>query len=95
VELVALSEDTLLDAGQTTILVCVGSGDTISWRFNGAPVANTSLVTTYEQEVIKGGRVFKQSHLQICAATESVAGEYTCTVRNGITVVEATTQVHG
>jgi hypothetical protein len=65
----------------------------ISWSFNGAPVANTSLVTIYEEDVVQGERLFKQSFLQICSLVESDAGGYTCVVSDGFTSANATTQL--
>ena len=41
-----LSKDLSLNSGETALLSCVGFGEPdveISWSFNGAPVANTSL----------------------------------------------------
>ena len=97
-EIVGISTDTISDVGQTTLFTCVGFGEPdaeISWSFNGAPVANTSLVTSYEEDTIRGGRNFKQSFLQLCSLTVSDAGVYTCTARNGLTIVDATTQLSG
>lgn len=97
-EIVGISTDTISDVGQTAVLTCVGFGEPdadISWIFNGAPVVNSSLTTIYEQGTIRGGVNFKQSFLQLCSVTLSDAGDYTCTARNGLTVVGAATQLTG
>ena len=81
-----ISNDTALRTGDTALLACVGFGEPeveISWSFNGAPVVNTSLITIYEEDVVQGERIFKQSLLQICSLAESDAGGYTCTATIG------------
>ena len=96
VEVVVISNDTTLNAGETALLACVGVGGPdveISWSFNGAPVVNTSLITIYEENVVQGERIFKQSFLQICGLAESDSGGYTCITRNGILTDNATTQL--
>ena len=95
---VAISNDISLTMGQTAMLSCVGFGDPdveISWSFNGAPVVNTSLTTIYKQDTIRGGTVFKQSFLQLCSATVSTVGSYTCIVSNRRMITNSTTQVTG
>lgn len=80
------------------MLTCLGIGEggvQISWSFNGVTLSNSSLVTIYERDLIRGGNTFKQSLLQLCSLTVSNAGGYTCNVMNGLTVVNATTQVTG
>ena len=91
-QIVVLSNDTSLTAGETTILVCVGDGDgnqQISWSFNGEAVMNSSLVTIYEEETVQGERVFLQSFLQLCSLEPADAGAYTCVVSNGLTSVNS------
>ena len=91
-----ISNDTTLRAGETALLACVGFGEPdveISWSFNGAPVTNTSLITIYEEDVVQGERLFKQSFLQICSLAESDAGSYTCVVSDGFTTANSTTQL--
>ena len=82
--------------GDTAFLVCVGYGQPsveISWTLNGEVVMNGSLVTIYEEEVSRGGRLFKQLFLELCSLELSDSGIYTCTVSNGQTVANATTQL--
>ena len=82
--------------GDTAFLVCVGYGQPtveISWTLNGEVVMNDSLVTIYEEEVSQGGRLFKQLFLELCSLELSDSGIYTCTVSNGQTVANSTTQL--
>ena len=82
--------------GDTAFLVCVGYGQPtveISWTLNGEVVMNNSLVTIYEEEVSQGGRLFKQLFLELCSLELSDSGIYTCTVSNGQTVANSTTQL--
>ena len=82
--------------GDTAFLVCVGYGQPnveISWTLNGEVVTNDSLVTIYEEEVSQGGRLFKQSFLELCSLELSDSGIYTCTVSNNQSVANATTQL--
>ena len=94
--IIAASNDASSNAGQSALLTCVGFGQfdvEISWSFNGAPVANTSLITISERNVVKGGSVFKQSFLQLCSVTASNAGAYTCILSSGLSTTNATTQL--
>ena len=82
--------------GDTAFLVCVGYGQPnveISWTLNGEVVTNDSLVAFYEEVVSQGGRLFKQSFLELCSLAVANSGVYTCTVTNGRTMVNATTQL--
>ena len=91
--MVLVSNDTTLTVGETAILACVSysSGDEeITWSLNGQTVINSSLHTIYEEEVTQGGKVFKQSFLQLCGLTVSDAGGYTCLVREGQSTDNAT-----
>ena len=91
-----ISNSTTLRTGETALLACVSFGEPdveISWSFNGAPVVNTSLVTIYEEGVVQGERIFKQSFLQICSLAEADAGGYTCIASDGFTTDNATTQL--
>jgi len=88
-----ISNDTSLTLGETALLACVGSDADISWSFNGQVISNTSLVTIYEKEVVYGTRVFKQFFLQLCNLMHSNAGDYTCVVTNGRTLVSASTSL--
>ena len=91
-----ISNSTTLRTGETALLACVSFGEPdveISWSFNGAPVVNTSLVTIYEEGVVQGERIFKQSFLQICSLAETDDGGYTCIASDGFTTDNATTQL--
>ena len=95
-ELVAISNDTSLIVGDTALLVCVGYGQPnveISWTLNGKVVTNDSLVAFYEEVVSQGGRLFRQSFLELCSLAVANSGVYTCTVTNGRTMVNATIQL--
>lgn len=93
---VVISNNTDLDAGESTFLTCVGYGDPgvdISWLFNGFPIINTSLVATYEDNFIIGGRLHQRSFLQLCSPTVLANGEYTCVADNGVISANASTQL--
>ena len=86
VEVVAISNDTSLLEGETALLACVGYSEDdveVTWARNGATVVNSSLVFTYQEEAVEGGRVFKQSFLQLCSVEVADSGAYTCVVNNG------------
>ena len=93
-----ISSPTPASIGQTALLTCVGSGRSsvgISWSFNDATLANTSLVSIYDRDFFRGGRNFKQSFLQLCSVDTPNGGEYTCTLNSGLTTVDASTQLTG
>ena len=78
------------------LLACVGfdqPGVEISWSFHEAPVVNTSLITIYEESVVQGERIFKQSYLKFCSLVEEDAGGYTCIVSDGFTITNASTKL--
>ena len=88
VELVAISNTTTVDAGETTVLICVGYGQPnvdITWSRDGQIISNSSLLSIYEEDLAQGGRVFKQSFLQLCSVQTSDSGNYSCTISNGMT----------
>ena len=96
VQLVVISNDVSLTAGDTALLTCVGYGQPdvqITWSRNGEGVMNNSLVTINEIDVTRGGRLYKQSFLDICSLEVSDSGNYTCTVSNGESATNATTQL--
>ena len=99
-ELAIISNDTSVDAGETAVLICVGYGlpsVDITWSRDGQIVSNSSLVSIYEEDLAQGGRVFKQSFLQLCSLQMSDSGVYTCSVSNGLSSVNSTVElsVHG
>lgn len=96
-EILAISNETTLDEGETALLSCLGHGDLdvgISWWFNGARVGNTSLTTVYGEDLVKGGRVFMQSFLELCSVTTSAMGGYTCVISNSRRSVNSTVQLN-
>jgi hypothetical protein len=85
-----------LSTGDTALLACVGFGEPevdITWLVNGAPVANTSLTTINEDDIVQGDRILKQFFLQICNLAKSDAGDYTCVVSDGFATANATTKL--
>ena len=91
-----LSDDVAVDPDFTTLLTCVGFGEPeleISWSYNGAPIVNTSLTAISERSFISGGRLHKQSYLQLCSIGIYDGGNYTCIADNGHITVNATTQL--
>lgn len=91
-----ISNDTYLGTGDTGILVCVTANqinETITWSHNGLSLMNTSSASIYEEEVVEGGREFRQSFLQLCSLAIANSGGYTCTVGNGLTVDNATIEL--
>ena len=75
------------------MLICVGYGQPnvdITWSRDGQIISNSSLVSIYEEDLAQGGRVFKQSFLQLCSLQMSDSGVYTCSVSNGMSSVNST-----
>ena len=97
VQLIVISNDISLTAGDTALLTCVGYGRPdvqITWSRNGEVVMNSSLITINETDVTRGGRLYKQSYLDLCSVEVSDAGTYTCTVSNGeLLATNASTQL--
>lgn len=96
VEVELISNHTLVNMDETAVLVCVGYGAPdvqIRWSFDGVPVVNATLTAIYESDFTRGVRVHKQSFLQLCGVTVLSAGNYTCTVDNGVVTANATTQL--
>ena len=95
-EVVAISNDTTLNVGETALLACAGYGSPtteINWSFNGVTVMNSSLVTVYFGEIVNGGRLFNVSFLQLCNLGNSDAGTYTCTIGDDYGITRSTTQL--
>ena len=94
--MVAISNDTSLLEGETALLACVGYSEDdveVTWTRNGATVVNSSLVSTYQEETVQGGRVFKQSFLQLCSVEVADSGAYTCVISNGQTSDNSSVQL--
>ena len=92
----AITSDTTIDMGQVAMLTCLGFGEhgvEVDWYLNGVQLINTSLITVYERDVTWGGGAFKQSILQLCSVGVKSVGNYTCTVRSGLTTVNELTQL--
>ena len=92
----AISNDSSLIVGDTALLICVGYGQPdvqITWSRNSENIMNASLISIYEEEVTQGGRLFKQSFLELCSLQSSDAGDYICTVSNDQATANATTQL--
>lgn len=84
--------------GETAILSCVGygvSGVAIAWSRNGAPVINTTRITTYDETALQGAIPFKRSIVQICSARAEDSGGYVCTGTAGRAVDSWTVQFLG
>ncbi len=93
-ELVVISNDTSLLVGDAALLACVGFGVPnveITWVHDGEELSNSSLVTISEEEVSNGGRVYKQSFLELCSLNVSDSGVYTCVIANGPLMENSTT----
>ena len=75
------------------MLICVGYGlpnVDITWSRDGQIISNSSLVSIYEEDLAQGGRVFRQSFLQLCSLQMADSGNYTCAVSNGISSLTST-----
>ena len=89
---VVISNDSSLTVGDTALLTCVGYGQPnveITWSRNGEVIMNSSLATIHETDVTRGGRLYKQSFLDICSLEVSDTGSYTCTISNGLSTINA------
>ena len=96
VEVVTISNDSSLTVGDTVLLTCVGYGQPnvgITWSRNGEVIMNSSLATIHETDVTRGGRLYKQSFLDICSLEVSDSGIYTCLVSNGLLTANATIEL--
>ena len=92
----AISNDTFLNVGGTAVLICVGYGQpsvAITWTKDGQIISNSSLVSVYEEDLAQGGRVFKQSFLQLCSLQMENSGSYVCSVSNGLSTVNSSLEL--
>ncbi len=95
-EVVALSNNSLVDYGQTAVLVCVGYGEpsvSVAWYRQSMQVVNSSVVTIIEETLDQGGRQFQLSYLQICGVGVADVGVYTCMVSNSSSSASADTEL--
>ena len=79
--------DTVVEAGNTLYLVCVGLGSpqpTVSWEREGEPLDqfNNSNVFIYEEVSVMQGLLFVQSILEVCSVPEDATGYFNCSVEN-------------
>ena len=84
--MLVFSNDTSLMEEETALLFCAGRGSPyteIFWTRNEVTLTNTSLTSTYHEEILQGGRTFTLSVLQLCSVGFADAGTYTCVVSNG------------
>lgn len=92
----AISNNTEISPGDTTILTCIGFGQpaiSITWTHEGLDVVNSTLITVTETDFPEEGGRFMQSFLQICGAAVADFGVYTCVVSNSGFSVDASVQV--
>ena len=78
------------------MLICVGYGQPnvdITWSRDGQVILNSSSVSITEEDLIQGGRTFKQSFLQVCSVQFDQSGTYTCSVNNGIMSTNSSLQL--
>jgi len=82
--------------GETALLACVGYGQAdveITWIYDGVAVMNSTLITIFEEDIVQGGRQFKQSFLQLCSVEVSNSGGYTCVISDGETTANSTVEL--
>ena len=85
VDVVAISNPTTLEEGETAVLACVGYGDPSAdarWFRDGMLITNSSLVSTYRETVDLYGVTLRQSFLELCSVDPSDSGVFTCVVDN-------------
>lgn len=85
-DLVVITDDTTLPQGESILLSCVGFGlpyADVTWSRNGAPLMLSTSVSTFEEDLIEGGRTYRRSSLQLCSVTMEDSGSYDCYVTNG------------
>ena len=88
----AISNDTSVNLGETAVLICVGYGQPsvdITWTKDRQIISNSSLVSVYEEDLAQGGRVFKQSFLQLCSLQMENSGTYVCSVSSRLSSVNS------
>ena len=50
-------------------------------------------MSVYEEDLAQGGRVFKQSFLQLCSLQMENSGSYFCSVSNGLSSVNSSVEL--
>ena len=65
----------------------------IAWTKDGQVISNSSLVSVYEEDLAQGGRVFKQSFLQLCSLQMENSGSYVCSVSNGLSSINSSVEL--
>ena len=78
------------------MLICVGYGQPnvdITWSRDGQVISNSSLVSIYEKDLVQGGRLFRQSFLQLCSVQMADSGVHTCVVSNRMSSVTSTVEL--
>ena len=91
-----ISDHASVVQGEAGLLACVGQGYPtveITWMHNGQTIINSSATSIFEEDVIQGERLFKQSFLRICNINIEDAGSYVCILSNGETSVTSSTQL--
>ena len=94
--MVAISNDTSLLEGETALLACVGYSEDdveVTWTRNGATIMDSLLVSTYQEDTVRGERVFRMSFLQLCSVEVADSGAYTCVVSSGQTSANSSVQL--
>lgn len=81
-------EDTVLLAGDSVIMTCVGTGvptPTLTWQKNGEDITGDgSKYFVNETLVVVESTVFVRSTLRVCNASEMDVGEYSCTADSAV-----------
>ena len=70
-----------VDAGSSLTVACVAHGDpvpTITWSRGSSELANSSVITIYQEVLNISAVAFVKSILEICSVDEDDAGQYSC-----------------
>ena len=81
-------ENTVVLAGDTVLLTCVGTGlpsPALVWRKNERDITgDSSKFSVTESVIVVENTVFVRSSLLLCNASELDIGEYSCTADNAV-----------